>query len=125
PNGCPVTVEYQTGPSESKTIGPGGVLEFFALREREGFTLHFQFPAPAFPGGAYIASPEHGTSGDEQLLAATAALTHAGPFFLLPTSFRLRDATFTVTGAPNYDAATGTFGDLTDTATVRIGSAAA
>ncbi|HEX7071977.1 MAG TPA: peptidoglycan-binding protein, partial [Rhodothermales bacterium] len=110
PEGCPVTVEYTTGESEVQTIGANGVIEFFALRARQGFKLHFQFPAAAFPGGAYLASPDTGATGPEKLLSAADAKTHVGPFFLLPPSFRLADANFDVTGATNYDATTGTFG---------------
>ena len=124
PEGCPVTVEYTNGDSEKQTVGAGGLLEFFALRERQGFTLRFQFPAAAFPGGAYMASPQHGMSNAERLLTADAVRDHLGSFFLLPPDFRLADAEWAVTGGDTYDAATGTFERLDDTSIARIGSAA-
>ncbi len=124
PEGCPVTVEYANGDSEQQIIGAGGLLEFFALRERQGFTLRFQFPAATYPGGAYMASPQHGTSGAERLLAADAVRGHLGPFFLLPPDFRLADAEWAVTGADTYDDGTSTFQRLDDTSIARIGSAA-
>lgn len=125
PENCPVTIEYTTGETEVRETNANGVLEFFARRDREGFTLHFQFPAAAFPGGAYIASPAAGSTDPEQLLDGPGVVGHAGRAFMLPRSFRLADTDWQVSGAPTYDTADHTFKQLSDTSVEKIGSEAA
>ena len=122
PGNCPVTVEYTTGQRDAQKTNEKGVLEFFALREREGFTLHFEFPSADFVAGAYIASPQRGSADPEKLMAGADVVNHQGRAFMLPRSFRLADTDWKVTGAPNFDASDQAFKQLSDASLEKIGS---
>jgi hypothetical protein len=120
PLDCPVSLEHGDGTSEAKVLGPDGTLDFFVLREKQSFTLRFQFDSPTFLTShpPDVLKPDALIKGDQ----VTSSHEAGHRLFRLPQDFRLADADWKISGAATYDAADGHFKGIADPGLTNIGS---
>jgi hypothetical protein len=121
PRGLPVTVEYADGSREEKSLGDDGILEFFALREKQSFTLRFTTPERL-----YVAVPPAEAQDPEELIAETQVGNYHRDrrfrLFNLPQDWGLTEADWSVRGTDTFDPSDHHFKQLDEMSTTAIGS---